>query len=115
MTDALERIWARKHPVKHGHHWHDATSSAEVATDINGSPGTINHFVPYRRADLPPTLAEAMMVPEVRALVEAVAWMQRAARNTFTLRTADYHDETCRCMRCAEDAVFAALAKLPRY
>lgn len=65
-------------------------------------------------ARVAPTLAEALNLPEVREMVEAVAWMQRAARNTFTLRTADYHDETCRCMRCAEDAVFAALAKLPK-
>lgn len=73
MTEAPERIWARKHPVKHGHHWHDSTSSEDVAQAVNSSPGTINNFVAYRRADLPPTLAEALAVPEVRALVEAAS------------------------------------------
>jgi hypothetical protein len=68
---APETLWARKHPIKHGHHWHDATSSDAVADTVNTSFGTINLFVRYVRADLPPPLSAAMELPEVRALVDA--------------------------------------------
>ncbi len=68
--DAPERIWARKHPVRHGGHWHDSTNSSDVAETVNGASGTINPFVEYTRADLPPTLSAALTVPEVKALVQ---------------------------------------------
>lgn len=69
--DAPERIWARKHPVRHGGHWHDSTHSSDVAETVNGAAGTINPFVEYTRADLPPTLSAALAMPEINALVDA--------------------------------------------
>jgi hypothetical protein len=63
MSDAPERIWATV----------DVDVSAQII-DVyaQASPdGFVGHPVEYRCADLPPTLAQAMMVPEVRELVEA--------------------------------------------
>ena len=51
MNDVSERIWANG----------------------LGVYGEVDHGgTEYRRADLPPTLAQAMAVPEVRELVEAL-------------------------------------------
>lgn len=58
-------------------------------------------------------LAEVIVRREREArLVEALRWMG-AARNK-QMRTADYHGDDCRCYRCAEDAVFAALAEIEK-
>lgn len=74
MTDAPERLAV---------HWTTADrdtmpSSVGALTPKDSGfllpPPAYSHAerVAYRRADLPPTLAEALKVPEVRALVEAV-------------------------------------------
>ena len=56
MTDMPETIWAK--PWNHFHgRWYD--ESDPDATE-------------YRRADLPPTLAQALKVPEVAAMREAL-------------------------------------------
>ena len=54
-----------------------------------------------------PTLSEALKVPEIAALVEAVKRVHEVRENQF--RTADYYGDGCKCWRCAEDAMFAAL------
>jgi len=44
----------------------------------------ISHFInptPYRRADLPPTLADALALPEIAALVEAARRASHATTN----------------------------------
>jgi hypothetical protein len=63
MTDAPERIWALIPPASPAMSggWRDTVPPAHWGADA----------VEYRRADAPPTLAEAMTVPEVRAMVEA--------------------------------------------
>jgi hypothetical protein len=62
MTDAPETIWAV--------HW-----NTEGAV-LNGAwADTVRHFgngVEYRRADLPPTHAQLMADPRIKALVEAL-------------------------------------------
>jgi hypothetical protein len=62
MSDAPERIWASvdpMYPEHHGGFWW----------------GKNSYGTEYRRADLPPTLAQAMTVEEVRELVKAVQWV----------------------------------------
>jgi hypothetical protein len=49
-------------------------------------------------------------VPEIAALIEAVGRFHRLMQTQ--MRTADYHAEGCKCIRCAEDAMFAALRAL---
>lgn len=63
---------------------------------------------------LAPTLAaEVIALREREArLVEALRWM--GAERNKQMRTADYHGDDCRCYRCAEDAVFAALAEIEK-
>ena len=63
---------------------------------------------------LAPTLAaEVISLREREArLVEALRWM--GAERNKQMRTADYHGDDCRCYRCAEDAVFAALAEIEK-
>ncbi len=56
MSDMPERIWL---------------TDRDVAETVDGI-GT-----EYRRADLPPTLKQAMMVPEVRELVETLKIIER--------------------------------------
>jgi hypothetical protein len=84
MTDkAPERIWATVN---------GASTTIGIGPDGLACPGPrqliggwrqfFRHSgeVEYVRADLadaPPTLAEAMTVPEVRALVEALEWIKR--------------------------------------
>jgi hypothetical protein len=64
MSDAPERIWASVDPMYPEHHggfwWGENCRGTE-----------------YRRADLPPTLAQAMQVPEVRELVDALVNRRR--------------------------------------
>ena len=61
MSDAPERIWAwRFHSGARNEHMDGGLCQQPDARETE-----------YRRADLPPTLAQAMMVPEVRELVEA--------------------------------------------
>lgn len=60
MTDAPERIWA-SHP---GVGWDAIGGAWHHIRDAHDPPQVL-----YRRADLPPTLAEAMTVPEVRAFI----------------------------------------------
>ena len=60
MSDAPERIWFL---------WAVGGPNGRVfASKVDHSE---EGYPEYRRADLPPTLAQAMMVPEVRELVEA--------------------------------------------
>jgi hypothetical protein len=63
MTDARERIWA----------WERLFASAERTWTFGTCPDGDGAWAgnEYRRTDAPTTLAEAMTVPEVRALVEA--------------------------------------------
>jgi hypothetical protein len=74
MSEAPERIWARRHPVKHGHHWHDATSSNDVAETVNRAPGTINPFIRYVRADI----YTAAIARAERAEADARRWQADA-------------------------------------
>lgn len=90
--------------VFHACDWCGAEGPAEQ-TDDDQLPTGWND-----RADLIP--AAALAVPEVAALVEAVSRFERLMQTQ--LRTADYHGEGCKCIRCAEDAMFAALAALRR-
>ena len=69
MSDAPETIWAV--------HWN--TEGAVV----NGAwADTVRHFgggVEYRRADLPPTQAQIMTDPRVKALVDALERIAHAS------------------------------------
>jgi hypothetical protein len=60
MTDAPERIW-----LQTAGEWAGASEVTWCEMPMNDG----DHE--YRRSDAPPTLAEAMTVPEVRALVAA--------------------------------------------
>ena len=60
MTDAPERIWADSYSDPWGNELRWWSTVREDDT------------IEYRRADLPPTLAQALTVPEVRELVEAL-------------------------------------------
>jgi len=61
MSDAPERIWFL---------WDAELPNGRVfASKVDHSE---EGYPEYRRADLPATLAQAMMVPEVRELVEAL-------------------------------------------
>ena len=62
MSDAPERIFASR-DEQDGWRWPRASKFPEQGPREN---------IEYRRADLPPTLAEALAVPEVKALVEAL-------------------------------------------
>jgi hypothetical protein len=62
MSDAPERIWCLEPQTS-------AQDQRRVGTWGNWD---IGRGTEYRRADLPPTLAQAKMVEEVRKLVEAV-------------------------------------------
>ena len=59
MSDAPERIWASVDPMYPEHHggfwWGESCRGTE-----------------YRRADIPPTFSQAIALPEVRELVEAL-------------------------------------------
>jgi hypothetical protein len=81
MTDAPERIWALIPPASPAMSggWRDTVPPAHWGADA----------VEYRRADAPPTLAEAMTVPEVRALLLS-AWKvhHRATGATLEIRKA---------------------------
>ena len=46
----------------------------------------------------------------VKRLVEAASRFEKLMRTQ--LRTADFHGAHCKCIRCAEDELFAALAAL---
>jgi hypothetical protein len=61
--EAPERIWALIPPASPAMSggWRDTVPPAHWSADA----------VEYRRADAPPTLAEAMTVPDVKALVDA--------------------------------------------
>ena len=62
MSDAPEVIWIDDE--RHEHHWHEGKAPLR---------STYAHVVgEYRRADLPPTLAQAMQAPEVREMVDAL-------------------------------------------
>ena len=65
------------------------------ALDDGEAPGALREYI---RHD----------APELVALVEALRWM--GDERSKQMRTADWHGNDCRCYRCAEDAVFAALA-----
>jgi len=60
---APETIWAKQHYGK------DFSGYWEDRPIVPNKPENIG--TEYRRADLPPTLAQALAVPEVRALVVA--------------------------------------------
>lgn len=80
--------------------WNDAMKSikARVIDDPALSPN------PVDASQTPDPVAND---PRVKALVEAVAGMERESRKF--LRTADFHAETCTCYRCNEDRAYAAL------
>lgn len=59
--DAPERIWANRTWTPGGF--------GVLSGTLDLEPSELAAQTEYRRADLPPTLAEAMAVPEVRALV----------------------------------------------
>lgn len=62
--EAPERIWLQDGG--------DYTGAADALADLTWCREPINdRDTEYRRADLPPTLAEAMTVPEVRARLSA--------------------------------------------
>jgi hypothetical protein len=63
MTDAPETIWARPDPYEP-----DWTGDKTLRSKSH---------VEYRRADLPPTTAQLMSDPRVKALVEALEKIQR--------------------------------------
>jgi hypothetical protein len=67
----------------------------------------VDDCVPYIRADLAP---DPLADPRVKALVDAVSAVQNGQGMQF--RTADYHGNDCKCLRCLDDAMFAALAAL---
>lgn len=77
-NEAPERIWLDDVERMH------AFLSSEDCEGCYGGKGT-----PYRRADLPPTLAEALAVPEVAALVDAALSVHlRKTGATREIRTA---------------------------
>ncbi len=107
----------------------DSTSNHVGMREISGPSLTCRGFtiatdVDYRRAALieadarlialaPQLAAEVISLREREArLVEALRWM--GAERNKQMRTADYHGDDCRCYRCAEDAVFAALAEIEK-
>ena len=63
MSDAPETIWTCTHVGEYGHYFPDAV---EAEGEYGGTA------VEYRRADLPPTPAQIMADPRVKALVEAL-------------------------------------------
>ena len=83
MSDAPETIWAV--------HWN--TEGAVV----NGAwADTVRHFgggVEYRRADLPPTTAQIMTDPRVKALVEA---LEKIQLETVRCRGDQSYRDTCK-------------------
>ena len=70
MSDAPERIWADSYSDPWGNElrWWSTVREDDA--------------IEYRRADLPPTLAQAMMVPEVRELVQALKAWKNAGDDT---------------------------------
>ena len=79
--DAPERIWANRTWTPGGF--------GVLSGTLDLEPSELAAQTEYRRADLPPTLAEAMTVPEVRALLLA-AWKvhHRATGATLEIRKA---------------------------
>jgi hypothetical protein len=100
MTDAPERIWALIPPASPAMSggWRDTVPPAHWGADA----------VEYRRADAPPTLAEAMTVPEVRALVEALV----AARSDLFLQIEGRHGPKAAAQYPSILKADAALARL---
>lgn len=84
MSDAGKRLIAAAREAK------------QWADELSGKGSTRSDLV-IRKDD-----------PDLRALVEALKWM--GAERKKQMRTADYHGGECLCCRCAEDAVFDALA-----
>jgi hypothetical protein len=82
---APERIWAGKH---HGTWW-------------QSSPH--HQMTEYRRADLPPTLSEALAVPEVRALVEAARPFVSPMQNADYARQLRQYEALCAALRAIEE------------
>jgi hypothetical protein len=80
MIDAPGHIWAysRFDDDFNGGEW-----------DTSETPDCAPHWphAKYRRDDLPPTLAQAMTVPEVRGLVEALVEVRADAQLMMTGRT----------------------------
>lgn len=68
MTDAPERIWAKTYYGK------EIAGYWENGPILPNKPENVG--VEYIRADLPPTLAQALAVPEVRALVDGARAMR---------------------------------------
>ena len=80
------------------------------------SPGSDEEFAAYlsgfdAASQIALSHCDALREREAR-LVEALRWM--GAERNKQMRTADYHGDDCRCYRCAEDAVFAALAEIEK-
>jgi hypothetical protein len=63
MTDAPERIW-----LQTAGEWAGASEVTWCEMPMNDG----DHE--YRRSDAPPTLAEAMTVPEVARAIDAMEW-----------------------------------------
>jgi hypothetical protein len=97
---APERIWATPFDIK---------SDGGTYCDAESRPSAPNKDAwCYRRADLPPTLAQALAVPEIAALVEAAADLAREM--AFMLRHNPEKDGGM--YRDALNAARAALAAL---
>ncbi|RWR13435.1 hypothetical protein [Paenirhodobacter populi] len=87
IAQAPERIFANLAGVNG--HWHRVGSwrdgeRDDFSTYCNDRLG----ITEYRRADLPPTLAEALALPEIKALVEAAS-AERDARNLYLATAPD--------------------------
>jgi hypothetical protein len=70
MSKAPERVWL----------YVDVDDQGEAYLELIRPDAECSTDVEYRRADAPPTLAEAMAVPEVAALVEALEVLQSHLR-----------------------------------
>ena len=90
MTDVPERIW-----IEDEFGEGDDDQWTYGTWDVRNYRG---YVVEYVRADL------------MTELVDATSRFEKLMRTQ--LRTADFHGGHCKCIRCAEDDLFAALAKI---
>lgn len=90
MTDVPERIW-----IEDEFGEGDDDQWTYGTWDVRNYRG---YVVEYVRADL------------MTELVDATSRFEKLMRTQ--LRTADFHGSHCKCIRCAEDDLFTALAKI---
>ncbi len=103
MSNAPERIWA--------------DGNAEWDSGSWGLDKEFDNDIEYRRADLPPTIAECLRNEKVRALVEAAQKLHHAVCDdtgfAFCVRADSGKAYPWPALDIADDLVRAALAALP--